>query len=226
MNKDDDIDGVCEAIEHTNIARSTTPDSFVRAVKKHPLGTPNFHEAVRSEDTVDLKSQYPFGHRLMTKQGWSDRSGLGPDGSGIQRPIDADILAHKTSYVVHANSISTERIGKQTDAFVGKARAWNQYVLDPDTGDKSAKEGYSYDEAIDTTRRIRGSHGITASTNANSKTIIQDHYVINDNWRDATKHGCSQHIQDNVPREVSEKNANAHPENGDVFVPYRGTSEG
>ncbi|KAI0872655.1 hypothetical protein GGS24DRAFT_466567 [Hypoxylon argillaceum] len=224
---------VCEAVENTKITRSTTPDSFVRAAKKHTPTTPNFHEAVTPEDKADLKSQYPFGHRLMTKQGWSHRSGLGPDGSGIQRPIDADVLARaigpayapKASGEAHANDNYTDETRTRADSSNGKARAWHQYVADPDTGDKSAKKGYGYDETADTTGRIRGTHGINASNNSNSRTFSQDNYVINDSWRGVSNRRSSPHVQDHVPYKVLEKKANSDSEKS-VFVPCSGNSKG
>ncbi|KAI0104762.1 hypothetical protein GGR51DRAFT_560760 [Nemania sp. FL0031] len=226
----DDIQNLCQTLDHINVARSTTPDSFVREAKRHTLTAPDFHKAVIKEDTDDLKSQYPFAHRLMTKQGWSHQNGLGPDGSGIQRPIDADIVAHifkekksssglgytpRASGEEPANGSPMDRAGKQTDASPSTAPAWNQYVADPDTGDKKARNGYKYEGPAGTVRDIRRQF---TPTNANVKTIVQGQYTIKDSWIGATPR-----IQ---YREDVGETENKPSENANVFVPHSGDSAG
>ncbi|KAJ8128965.1 hypothetical protein O1611_g4666 [Lasiodiplodia mahajangana] len=223
----DDIENLCGALDPMNIARSTTPDSFVREARRHTLTAPNFHNAVIQEDASDLKSQYPFGHRLMTKQGWSQQSGLGPDGTGIQRPIDADIVAHtfqesKSSVGLgytkaQANDSPTET-RKQTDALPSTAPAWHQYVADPNTGDKRARNMYRYEGSSGTAGAIRGQ---LTPTNANVKTIVQGQYTINDSWI-----GAARRIQDDMGQEVVGKTANEPSENDSDFVPHSGDSQG
>ncbi|CAJ2501334.1 Uu.00g041870.m01.CDS01 [Anthostomella pinea] len=53
----------------------------------------------------ELKQAYPFAHRLMKEQGWTPGRGLGPDGTGIQKPIDAHSLAGIDKTIVAADGV-------------------------------------------------------------------------------------------------------------------------
>ncbi|RYC62458.1 hypothetical protein CHU98_g3756 [Xylaria longipes] len=239
---DGGVDNVCERLESIQFSRSTTPDSFVRETENHILSTPNFHEAVEPKDTADLSSKYPYGYKLMSKQGWSNRSGLGPDGSGIQRPIDAYVLAHlfgdnespvrpglvsKTSSKAPANGNAAEKPEKQTNELAIAATPWRQYAADPHTGDKSAKKAYGNNNATDTAQRSRLAHGATTQTNGNTKITVQDQCVIKDTWKDTSKHKSIHHVQKNVsPHGSLRGGAKAPSEKTSVFVPCANTSGG
>ncbi|KAI1756750.1 hypothetical protein F4782DRAFT_549218 [Xylaria castorea] len=237
-----DVDSVCDALERIQFSRSTTPDSFVREAEKHALVTPNFHEAIQPKDTADLSSQYPYGYKLMSKQGWSNRSGLGPDGSGIQRPIDAHALAHpfgdnesptgigfasKSSSKAPTNGNPTKKSEKQMDDFAGAASPWRQYVADPDNGDKSAKNGYVSNNAINTAQGNSVLQGATTQTNGNTKTTFQDQCVVTDIWKDSSKHKSTHHVQKNAAPHASPcETAKAPSKNTNAFIPCTGTSGG
>ncbi|KAI3328392.1 hypothetical protein F4824DRAFT_493174 [Ustulina deusta] len=215
-----EANNICEALQNISIARSTTPDSFVREAEKCILTSPSFHGAVGSKDTADLESQYPFGYRLMTEQGWSGQSGLGADGSGIQRPLDAYTLSrvfkdHESpvglGYALNAgkkvptNGNSTGESKKQTNGFAGASTAWNQYVTDPRTGDETAKSGYNYEAAINAPRGTRVDYGKRIQTKGKTKTIVQDQCVINDNWKDTSNYASTPQAQKNMSQGISGK---------------------
>lgn len=182
-----DVDNIRGVLKHAKVPRPITPNGFVREAAKHTPAAPNFREAMRSKDKADLESQYPFGHRLMTKQGWSGQNGLGPDGSGIQRPIDADILARHFT-----ESESPAGLGCETDTN-GKSpahkthrqniTAWHQYAADPHKGDKTAQAICRNHDTADGAEKLKVAHPAAASTSANSKTIIQNGFIIRDNWK-------------------------------------------
>ncbi|KAI0189339.1 hypothetical protein EV127DRAFT_408876 [Xylaria flabelliformis] len=232
---DGDVGSMCDTLERIRFSRSTTPDSFVREAEKHVLVAPNFHEAVQPKDTADLSSQYPYGYKLMRKQGWSNRSGLGPDGSGIQRPIDAYALANflgenesptgigfasKPSSTAPTNGNSAGKLEKRTNKVTAAVSPWRQYAADPYTGDKSAKNGYRNNDAISTVQP-------NTETDGNTNTIDQDQCVIKDVWKDTSKHKSTHHIQKNAtPHGSSWGVTNAPPENTNVFVPCTSTYRG
>ncbi|KAI1736728.1 hypothetical protein F4680DRAFT_451583 [Xylaria scruposa] len=236
-----DIGSVCDVLERVQFSRSITPDSFVRGAEKHVLVAPTFHGAMQPKDTADLSSQYPYGYKLMRKQGWSNQSGLGPDGSGIQRPIDADAMAHcfgdnessagvgfasKSSSKVPTNGISAGKPEEQTNEFAGEVSPWRQYAADPYTGDKSAKDSYE-NNAISKTQRNRVLQRATIGTNGNTNTTDQDHCVIRDTWVDTSKHEGSHHAQKNATPHGSSLGAvKAPPKNTNVFVPCASTKGG
>lgn len=171
-----DIDSIGKVLEHVKISRPITPTGFVREVRRHSPATPNFRNATKSNDKADLESQYPFGHRLMTKQGWSDRSGLGPDGSGIQRPIDVDVRARNLTksprpaglgYEPSPNRRSLAHKNRKQ-----KVTAWHQYAADPHIGDKTAEKVYEGHETADGAEQTKVAHTAATPASANSKTII------------------------------------------------------
>ncbi|TGJ80036.1 hypothetical protein E0Z10_g8725 [Xylaria hypoxylon] len=232
------VDNLCTTLEHINIARSRTPDSFGREAKKYVPVTPHFYQAVNPNDAANLKSHYPFGYRVMTKQGWSANSGLGPDGTGIRRPIDANTSAYAChspiglGYHIYAPKAgsnvpvggNSEKVEKQTIKLTGAAKAWNQYVADPDTGDKIAKTVYRYDDAINPVRLTRLTHTptqtqpIPSTTNNNTKTIVQDQCVISDKWKDTSNYTSARYAQKNISQGIPGKTGKTSVESGD-FVP-------
>ncbi|TRX96665.1 hypothetical protein FHL15_002567 [Xylaria flabelliformis] len=237
-----DVGSMCDTLERIRFSRSTTPASFVREAEKHVLVAPNFHEAIQPEDTADLSSQYPYGYRLMRKQGWSNRSGLGPDGSGIQRPIDASALASflgdnesltdmefasKSSSPAPTNGIIAGKLEKRTNKVAAGVSPWRQYAADPYTGDISAKNGYGNNDRISTAQPNTLLQGVTTETDGNTNTIDRDQCVIKDVWKDTSKHKSTRHIQKNAtPPGSSWGVTNAPPENTNVFVPCTSTFGG
>ncbi|KAI0555334.1 hypothetical protein F4679DRAFT_523354 [Xylaria curta] len=237
-----DIGSVCDVLERVQFSRSDTPDSFVREAEKHVLVAPNFHGAIQPKDTADLSSQYPYGYKLMRKQGWSNQSGLGPDGSGIQRPIDADAMAHcfgdnessagigfasKSNSKAHTNGNSSGKPEKQTNESSGAVSPWRKYTADPYIGDKSAKDSYG-NNAINATQRDKVPRRATTETNGNTHTTTdQDQCVIKDTWVDTSKHKSTHHVHKNAtPCESSLRVAKVPPKNINVFVPCTGTKGG
>ncbi|KAI0486193.1 hypothetical protein F4859DRAFT_511194 [Xylaria cf. heliscus] len=231
-----------EGLEGFQCSGSTTPDSFVREAEKHTLSVPNFHEAIKPKDTADLSSQYPYGYKLMSKQGWSSRSGLGPDGSGIQRPIDAYALARffgdkeslaarefalKATSKAPTDDNSTERSKKQMNGFHSSATPWRQYAADPHAGDEVAKRANGNNNSTDTVQRSRVTHGATPQTNGNVKTTIEGQCVLKDTWKDASKRKSTHNVQNNVsPHEDPRETVKAPSEKTSVFVPCTSTSGG
>ncbi|KAI0508362.1 hypothetical protein F5B22DRAFT_659301 [Xylaria bambusicola] len=218
VDMSEDPDNVSQAL---SISRSITPDRFVREAEKCLLVASNFSGAVSSKDSKDianLKSQYPFGYRLMTGQGWSSQSGLGPDGSGIQAPLDENTLAHtfryresptglgytnKPSSKIPGNDNHTAPSGKQAEAFVDPASAaWHQYTVDPRGGDLTAKPDYMYDINTTLPREAVHSHLLRTGINSGVKTIIQDQCVIHDKWRDISNHTSALQIKKSVPQKM------------------------
>jgi hypothetical protein len=198
---DVDINEMCEAFERTSIARSTTPPGFVRGAEKYVPGTPNFHRDVSLKDAVDLKYRYPFGHRLMAKHGYHDQGGLGLDGSGIQRPIDAHKLANevrdressiglgykpKGKGKAPVNGHSTFVTEEPTTGLTGLAVAWKKCVADPHAGDKTAQKGYTINGAKHSAAQAT-THGKGAANQANTTTITYKEYIIKDTWKDRAK---------------------------------------
>ncbi|KAI3329197.1 hypothetical protein HD806DRAFT_275579 [Xylariaceae sp. AK1471] len=197
------ISEMCEAFERTDIARSTTPHGFVREAEKYIPASPNFHRDVSPKDTVDLKARYPFGHRLMAKHGYDDQNGLGIDGSGIQRPIDASKLAHdvrgrdaplglgyepKGKGKAPVNGCSTFETGKPTTGSTGLAVAWRKYVANPHAGDTTAKEVYALRGAKNSALQTIPTNGMNAAQHGSTtKTIVHEECIINDTWKDTTK---------------------------------------
>ncbi|KAJ2986448.1 hypothetical protein NUW58_g5021 [Xylaria curta] len=223
-----DVDNLCEAFNRIVFARSSTPRSFVRATEKRVLATPRSHEAISSEDAAHLESQYPFGYNLMTKQGWSDSEGLGPDGSGIRRPIDAHYvtrgfrdhgssaglgLASNASSRVLTNGNSTRHAMKQANTLASPAALRNQYIADPHAGDKTAK---TVSRAI-----IRQN----AENNTTNEAIAQDQYLIEDKWKDTSNNTSTYYTRENFPK-VLARAAKEPSKDAGLFVPYRETSEG
>ncbi|GAP86222.1 hypothetical protein SAMD00023353_0303650 [Rosellinia necatrix] len=187
-----DVESVCEALNHVDIAHPSTPDRFVREDEKYMLKPTNFHEAVESKEMDDLKSQYPFGHRVMRGQGWLASRGLGPDGLGIPRPLDTNLLIrdlkhhespHGLGYVpktyenAHTMSDSTKGTAEKTEAPVSPVKAWQEYVADHRIDDRATKTSRGYEPRID------ASSVATALTDDCIKATVQDQYVINDIWK-------------------------------------------
>ncbi|KAI0410311.1 hypothetical protein F5X98DRAFT_368885 [Xylaria grammica] len=243
-----DIGYILETLEHANIARSGTPDNFVREVEKHVPAAFNFQRAANMDSTAGLESQYPFGYRLMAKQGWSGHSGLGPNGTGIRGPIDADTTAcvfriqdspRGLGYTPKANSnaplggASTEKTEKQINEFAGARAAWPHHVADTRTGDKTARTVYRHDSSttnlVQPTRLVQGAPIHTqvvssTTTNNNTKTIIRDKYVTNDNWKDTSNYASTPHAQKNVSREIWGKTVKPPFVEAGDFVPCGGSS--
>lgn len=216
-----DFDNIRGVLEHAKIPRPITPIGFVREAGKHTPTTPKIPEAMKSKDKADLESQYPFGHRLMTKQGWLDQSGLGPDGSGIQRPIGADILARNLTegeypaglgYKPKTNGISLAHRNHGQ-----KVTAWYQDAADPHIGAKTVCRDH---DAADGAGQIKVAHPIAALTSANSKTIIQDRYIIYDNWKVTPTHRNTPRARDNASHRILGKMAKEPSEKTSVFVPH------
>ncbi|KAI1356569.1 hypothetical protein F5Y01DRAFT_309978 [Xylaria sp. FL0043] len=217
------VNEACPAPDSPSIARSATPDSFVRGGEKCILEGPNFHGAVSSDDGTDLKSQYPFGFRLMSKQGWGQQNGLGPDGSGIPRPLDANTV--RNAYGLNEPPIGLgyegQINGKKTvlkeeklpGSYAGKAKAWKSYVEDPRTGDEKARSDSKCDTAGVARHEIVPKKGDT-------KLIFQDDNIITDTWKSSSDPRRASRTQKNAQQGVS-----GQVDSG-VFVPYVDNSEG
>ncbi|KAI1281093.1 hypothetical protein F5Y07DRAFT_355359 [Xylaria sp. FL0933] len=203
-----DVNEGCPALHSPSIARSATPDSFVRGGEKCILEGPNFHGAVSSDDGTDLKSQYPFGFRLMSKQGWGQQNGLGPDGSGIPRPLDANTVRH--TYGIHESPVGLgyegQTNGKKTilkeekppGSYGDKAKAWKSYVADPRTGDEEARSDSKCDTAEVTRHEMVPKKGDT-------KIILQNDNIITDTWKRSSDSPRASQTQKNAQPEVPEQ---------------------
>ncbi|KAI0817412.1 hypothetical protein GGR55DRAFT_620335 [Xylaria sp. FL0064] len=218
-----DVNEACPALHSPSIARSTTPDSFVRGGEKCVLDGPNFHGAVSSDDGADLKSHYPFGFRLMSEQGWGQQNGLGPDGSGIPRPLDANTVRH--AYGIHESPVGLgyegQTNGKKTmlkeeklpGSYAGNAKAWKSYVADPRTGDEKAKSDSKCDIAqVAYQDRVPKKDG--------TKIIFQDDNIITDTWKKPSDSARASRTHKNAQQGVSGR------VDSDFFVPYTDNSEG
>ncbi|KAI1426918.1 hypothetical protein F5Y12DRAFT_793645 [Xylaria sp. FL1777] len=211
-----DANNVSEALHRLSISRSPTPDSFVRGTGKCTVAVSNFHKGIGSKvKEEDLKSQYPFGYRLMTKQGWAAESGLGPYGSGIPRPLDAHVLtlglrdhesptglgyAPNASTKLPVDEDCTAEAERQMDGPVGiSTKKWHRYVEDPRAGDETAKSSYTYNTAIKAPQGTGVGHGKTTKTNGNIKTIVQGECVIKDKWKDTSNYTSASQAQETVP---------------------------
>ncbi|KAI0537603.1 hypothetical protein GGR58DRAFT_471185 [Xylaria digitata] len=228
----DDIGSVCETLKHTNIACPSTPENFVRGAEKHIPGTSNFDQAINSKDVDDLKSQYPFGYRLMAKQGWSDSSGLGPNGTGIRRPIHTDtstgVFRDRDSplglgYLPKASSNiivdgSRPENAEQTKRFTSTATTWHQYVAEYLTRGGTAETNDQSDHATNLMRPTRLAHKASTQTqtipsstgNSKTKIIVQDECVINDVWKDTSKYACAPRAGKNESRGILGKMGITH----------------
>ncbi|KAI0972577.1 hypothetical protein F4678DRAFT_460145 [Xylaria arbuscula] len=235
-----DADEMCDALHQFSIGRSATPEGFVRGAGKCILSIPDFHKGIVSNDETDLKSHYPFGYRLMTGQGWSSQSGLGPNGSGIQRPLDAFSSANmhgdyespiglgyasKASDTASKNGKPRQISKEKVNGSVNTATAWNQYGKDPRAGDEVAKPGYKFSAAINTTR-TRTAHANSTRTDGDLKVIIQGQCEINDNWKDTSNYKAASQSQKKVSQGAFEKATKPPFEDSHVFVPYSGRSQG
>ncbi|KAI1118732.1 hypothetical protein F5Y14DRAFT_178235 [Nemania sp. NC0429] len=222
-----DVDDFPEVPDHAQIPRPITPiPGFMREAERHTPATPNFHDAMSSKDKADLESQYPFGHRLMTKQGWSNQRGLGPDGSGIQRPIDAYIFAGSFT-----SSGCPARPGRDPETngrsiahkcHSQKVTAWHQYSANPDLGDRIADIHYRGHDTADGTGQIQVDHPTAAPASSSIKSITQD-----DNQKVIPTHRNKLGTQENASHWVLGKKAKEPSEKTSVFVTHDGTgSEG
>lgn len=153
------------------------------------------HEAAGKKGTSRLEAHYPYGYRVMTEQGWSDQKGLGPNESGIPEPIDIDTrgrasvgpqssigLGYKKNAV---NDTSTTGEGREKPQRNVKASAvaWNDYTMNPRTGDETAKSAYTYDGKTDKKSHVGSAEGAAASANASVEISAEGQYVLNDEWK-------------------------------------------
>ncbi|KAI0404164.1 hypothetical protein F4802DRAFT_615961 [Xylaria palmicola] len=233
------VDNVCEKLESADFASRTFPRSFVPKAEKHVPIPPNFHDAVKSDDTATLKSKYPFGYRVMRQQGWSDQTGLGRDRSGIQQPIDAHALAQgfkdeslfelgyarKAHSRVSTNKTPLEKAEKNPNESGGMPTSWHQYVSDPNAGDKTAKTVYGQSDAVKH-QRVPVAIRTTLQAKAGTKVITQDQYAINDNWKDTSKNKNASHAQGIIPQLRSGLATEGIGVETDAFVPHSNRSEG
>jgi hypothetical protein len=107
----------------------------------------------------------------MAKHGWEDMSGLGPDGKGITRPIDAHSSLQN---VQHGKSHGG--LGDKSDA-KGKGKVPEHVGLDGKT------EGPASQLAKVTMPTSGMNHGPAAPKDANTEIIDQDNWVIHDTWK-------------------------------------------
>ncbi|KAI0428305.1 hypothetical protein F5Y09DRAFT_357896 [Xylaria sp. FL1042] len=222
-----DADQDFKALHHPSVTRSATPDSFVREGEKCILKCPNFHGAVSSDDGADLKSHYPFGFRVMSKQGWWGQNGLGPDGSGIQRPLDANNLSYTYGQHGSPSGLGYEgRInGKLTmleeeklpSPHTNGAKAWQSYVADPRTGDERAISNSKCDTAKVVCQNMAEN---VAPPKGNTKIVFQDQSIITDTWKKPSSSPRASQAQKNVRQRISGK---IDP---DDFVVYTDNSQG
>lgn len=213
----DDAEDVCQALQHCILARSTTPYGFVREMEEWALAPTNFHEAVGSKDTAHLESQYPFGYRVMTRQGWEDKGGLGPHGSGIPSPLDGETLAlayrdpetstglgyaTKASTKVTENDTFTQATNKRINMVADPAStAWHKYAEDPFAGDLAARSNYVYDETS-VPRRAVLSRSLPTETDGNVNIIVQGQWIIEDTWKDTSNHLSDPDSKKDVSEEI------------------------
>ncbi|KAI8632500.1 hypothetical protein F5Y19DRAFT_492324 [Xylariaceae sp. FL1651] len=113
-----DISGLCKTLENTKIAtNANAPPAFTPETKKHRSFPPNSSHQTAKGDSSTLKDQYPFGHKILAKQGWDDKGGLGPDGRGIRHPIDPYVLAQGLDSVAGLGSnLQDENIQALTES--------------------------------------------------------------------------------------------------------------
>ncbi|KAI1312585.1 hypothetical protein F5Y03DRAFT_241648 [Xylaria venustula] len=233
-------DEICDTLHQISIGRSATPEGFVRGADNCIISTPDFHKGIISDDETDLKSHYPFGYRVMAGQGWSSQDGLGPNGFGIQRPLDAITLANmhgdhespiglgyasKANDTASMNGKSEHNSKEQVKVSVNKATAWHQYGKDPRAGDEVAKSGYKFRTAIDTSR-TNITHTDRKQKEGGLKVIIQGQCAINDKWKDTSKDKGVSQSQRNMSQGAFEKTKSPPSEYTHFFVPYSGRSQG
>ncbi|KAI1503118.1 hypothetical protein F5X99DRAFT_407450 [Biscogniauxia marginata] len=75
----------------------------------------------------DLEKTYPFGHKLISSLGWSAEQGLGPDGTGIKKPIH-----HGGLHGCNKNMDETAGLGHPNRKNPGKRYASARHVSQPD----------------------------------------------------------------------------------------------
>ncbi|KAI0200056.1 hypothetical protein F4808DRAFT_176002 [Astrocystis sublimbata] len=237
----------CEGIGSLDLGRSTTPDGFVREAEKHTPADVDFHGCSETIGKADLGARYPFGHKVLSSQGWSDPKGLGPDESGIQRPID--IYAQARNLLGNQCTVGSESppksgshaptkgvSAKEVDTQINETPAtaalspWRRYALNPQAGDDSAKKAYR--DKVGTVQKDGRTHGPLVHTNGNesygeTKITVQNQCIINDTWRDTSKRKSTRLARNRTsPQETSRETAEAPSDHLEVWKPFTGTSKG